>query len=388
VGVCVAADTPDICDEALRLIGEGIEWEILPFELDWVQAAKDTTILHTELGYTSNIIRETTSEEGDVEHGFSEANHIIEWDATSEEDIMGCVEADVNVSHWRGDYLDIYWHGQHTQEMKYRACKEIDESKVQLYDYYNGARFGSCMMDEYTKQIPRLSIVLAKRTGRPVKLLHDDSHWHGIENKAGEYHFKVGVKNDGTITAAEVTTLFVRTGANLTEDLHKGSAIHNLKANRTVVRVSRGPMSCYRDGSEMAWAFNQVMSHVAAALEMDDFEVALKNVGAEGQTWEQMQQYRNEHFREPDRHSLKECIAAAKALSGWDNKWHAPGTKILPNGRYHGIGMQWSHEWTNAIRPSWCGLRFGETAHVISWGKRVTSVLQLRLLIAKYLLTK
>ncbi|GAG09106.1 unnamed protein product, partial [marine sediment metagenome] len=115
-------------------------------------------------------------------------------------------------------------------------------------------------------------------------------------------------------------------------------------------------MSCYRDGSEMAWAFEMVFNHVAAALEMDPMEIALKHSGAEGETWEEMQEYRNEYFREPNRNSLQECVDIIKAATDWDNKRHAPGTKILPNGRYHGIGMQHSHCWTNAIRPSWVGI--------------------------------
>jgi CO/xanthine dehydrogenase Mo-binding subunit len=59
---------------------------------------------------------------------------------------------------------------------------------------------------------------------------------------------------------------------------------------------------------------------------------------------------------DPDRNSLKEVFAAAKEAIGWDTKWHAPGAKLLPNGRYHGIGVQWSHQWTNMKRPSFASL--------------------------------
>jgi CO/xanthine dehydrogenase Mo-binding subunit len=106
----------------------------------------------------------------------------------------------------------------------------------------------------------------------------------------------------------------------------------------------------------MAWAFSQVYNHVAAALEIDPMEIALKHAGAEGETWEQLQEYRNEYFREPNRNSLQECVDIAKAAIDWDNKKHAPGAKILPNGRYHGMSMQHSHCWTNAIRPSWSAI--------------------------------
>ena len=29
----------------------------------------------------------------------------------------------------------------------------------------------------------------------------------------------------------------------------------------------------------------------------------------------------------------------------WDHKWHAPGSRILPNGNYHGIGFIWTLAW-------------------------------------------
>jgi CO/xanthine dehydrogenase Mo-binding subunit len=91
---------------------------------------------------------------------------------------------------------------------------------------------------------------------------------------------------------------------------------------------------------------NSLFNRVAAYLEMDPTELALKNNGSEGETWEELQEWREEHWLMPNRNSLKECIDIAKEKMDWDNKWHAPGTKILPNGRYHGLGFLWAHEWT------------------------------------------
>ncbi len=49
--------------------------------------------------------------------------------------------------------------------------------------------------------------------------------------------------------------------------------------------------------------------------------------------------------RFPDRDSLAECIEAGKKKIDWDNKWHPPGAQKLPNGKMHGLGFTWGHEW-------------------------------------------
>jgi len=86
------------------------------------------------------------------------------------------------------------------------------------------------------------------------------------------------------------------------------------------------------------------MGHVAAALGIDPIEVALKNDGCEGRDMSYLSQFKIQHGF-PDRDSLKECIDAGKAAIDWDNKWHHPGEKMLPNGKMHGISMVWTHDW-------------------------------------------
>jgi len=52
----------------------------------------------------------------------------------------------------------------------------------------------------------------------------------------------------------------------------------------------------------------------------------------------------------PLRDSLKEVVDAGKAAFDWDNKWHAPGTRKLPNGRMHGIGFYAVTSWDTGAR--------------------------------------
>jgi xanthine dehydrogenase molybdenum-binding subunit len=86
------------------------------------------------------------------------------------------------------------------------------------------------------------------------------------------------------------------------------------------------------------------MGHVAEALGMDPTEVALKNDGVEGHAMAELADLkRAQGFGTRD--SLRECIEAGKKAISWDKKWHLPGTKKLPNGKLHGLGFAWTHEW-------------------------------------------
>jgi xanthine dehydrogenase molybdenum-binding subunit len=113
---------------------------------------------------------------------------------------------------------------------------------------------------------------------------------------------------------------------------------------------------CFRDSTVYS-AYNCIVwQKVAAALNMDPEKICEINQGADGETWEELREYRVHGGFDPDRNSLKEVFKEAKDAIGWEAKWHEAGKRLLLNGRYHGIGVQWSHEWTNMKRPSFASL--------------------------------
>jgi CO/xanthine dehydrogenase Mo-binding subunit len=69
----VVAESEEICDRALRLIGEGIEWEILPFILDPEEAARpDAPTDASELNSRDNVWQDiVVLNQGDIEKGFA-----------------------------------------------------------------------------------------------------------------------------------------------------------------------------------------------------------------------------------------------------------------------------------------------------------------------------
>ena len=91
-----------------------------------------------------------------------------------------------------------------------------------------------------------------------------------------------------------------------------------------------------------------VFEHVAGELGIDPTKIAVINDGCEGKdmAWINENVKKPQGF-DPARDSLKEVLERGKKAIDWDQKWHLPGTKKLPNGNYHGIGCMWVEAWTH-----------------------------------------
>jgi CO/xanthine dehydrogenase Mo-binding subunit len=79
VGVAVAAESEEICDEALKQVK--VEWEVLPHIIDIKDAIKPgAPILQPEVFKDTNVAWKESWQDGDVEAGFKQADHVIEYD--------------------------------------------------------------------------------------------------------------------------------------------------------------------------------------------------------------------------------------------------------------------------------------------------------------------
>jgi CO/xanthine dehydrogenase Mo-binding subunit len=352
VGCIICADTEEICDRALDLVK--IEWEELTVILDWNEAIKASApIVSPEIkGYEkTNILTETTSMVGDVDAGLKQADKVIEFAYDARENTTTCIETMENVAQWQGDILEV-WHRQqrpmHTIYPLGKVTKSI--TNIVMHIPYQGAQFGGSNI-HYGCFMPVFVAILAKRTGRPVHMKYEE-HFFGSGNSYGSYKYKVGFKNDGTLTAVDMDAVQPANGGIGIADVQEGTFCPNTRLHKITANCSRGYMTVFRDGGQNAGPLQQVINRVAAELGKDPSEVMLKNLGTAGETWDEWADYRKQKFLQPDRNSYKECLAAAKKAFDWDAKWHAPGTKILPNGRYHGVGFCSDFQWTNMRRPA------------------------------------
>jgi CO/xanthine dehydrogenase Mo-binding subunit len=363
MGVVVVADSEEICDRALRMIR--IEWEEGPFILTMEESLKpDAPKIWTEAVRFQPTAKEPNQyitreqEVGDIRKGFAEADKILEYTIKRAPNTTAGVEATVCVAQWRGEFLDVWVHQQSIPQSNLSSSGFTRVSpgrrkpnpalthwnKITLTMPYQGAWFGGMNHLACSFLFVRLTAILARRVGKPVKLLYDESQFYLNGEEVGAIKCKVGAKKDGAITACHWHMVGSRNP--VFERTYECTGIPNIRGTQETAFTNMGHIMCFRDGTSASVPHQVMFDRVAAEFGLDPTEVALKNDGCRGHYWDWVTQYQKENGF-PQRWSLKEVIEKGKKAMDWDRKWHAPGTKRLANGRMHGMGFMSIGEWTN-----------------------------------------
>jgi len=349
-GFAVCADTPGICDEALKLTK--IEWEILPFELDPEKAvAPNAVILQPDADSKTNVrhsgsqLFEGYAVMGDVEKGFAESDKIVEFRWSEEETTVAGVEALSSVAVFRGEYLEVWAHNQ----IPLRTQRQLSQYfgnhlKIHVHSLYHGAQFGYENWIAYYTWFPILACIFAQRTKKPVKHLYDESYFHAGGYEHGAHNIRVGFKNDGTIMAVQDKS--VRASAEVNAKLWEGTSIPNLFGSTDIPYINRPAAICYRHGMRACGLWNVVFFRVAAETGLDPHVVAMKNDGCRGHSISWVDENVKKPKGFPIFNSLDAVLKEGKEAFGWDEKYHAPGARVLPNGKLHGVSMAHSIAWS------------------------------------------
>ena len=129
-------------------------------------------------------------------------------------------------------------------------------------------------------------MIAARRTGCPVKVLDDDSHFvGGDEDARSRYYFKVGFKLDGRITAVQLRCYEAWVTEPSTNKIHKGTKIPNIYITCDFAAYTKPFVQCFKHGCSTVRVTTQVWEHVAGELGMDPSKIAQINDGAKATTW-------------------------------------------------------------------------------------------------------
>src|SRR5581483_3748565 len=211
-------------------------------------------------------------------------------------------------------------------------------SKVRVLSPHMGGGFGNkTSADRYHY----LTAILAKATGRPVKLYYrrPEQFTSATHKAANVVYLKAGVKRDGTLTALDVRTYsdqggwsgWTASAQNAQESQQTlyqyGSARFQLN-DMVTNRFKTAPM---RDINESVgvWSLETHMDILAERLGMDPVELRLKNVTGERSPLNNLPWTSN---------GVRECIERGAEAFGWKTKWHKPAARINGN-KAHGVGM-------------------------------------------------
>jgi CO/xanthine dehydrogenase Mo-binding subunit len=345
IGAVVVAVSPEICDDALKLIE--VEWDVLPSIVDAKDGLKPGApiIMHDPKDLVSNFAT------GDVEAGFKEADHIVEFDWSHSRMVSHIPNPNGSVAWWSQDPLGTPGRTLYIEGISptWGAFQLLPLYNLTFDKLYRGTTFqGGKYCDWIIRRSQLITPLLSKRTGLPVRCVNERHNDYYPANPQRYSHTKIGFRNDGSITAVDESTI-----GDSGAPEEKPSSMAGFEARfspfnttRCVNQKSRFQEVYTNSGrntlsqtSPFNWDSMTIGEQIVAEkLGMDVIDVALRNV--HGPSSQQ------DKGIPP---SLVMCIEKGKKAMEW--KWHPAGTRRLPDGRMHGLSFRYALSPRHAQQP-------------------------------------
>ncbi len=330
----VAAVDEEIAEEALELIE--VDWEELPAVFDPLEAVQPgAPRLHDEV--ENNISKTMSMECGSIEEGFAEADVILEDTFQTQAQshcslethccIATCSPTD-DVKMW------VSTQAPHPLRQRLAATLNIDAAKIHISAPFIGGAFGNKIDLEPAQA---LCVLLAKKTGKPVKIEHSRKEQFIATRMRHPTRCKLkfGVKKDGTIVAKQAEVVLDNGAYNshgpavlayhnvMFSTLYR---VKNIKYDGRLVYTNKnwgGACRGYGD-PQASFAQEVMLDMIAEELKMDPIDLRLKNANIPNEVTANAVQITS--------CGLKECLTQARDKSEWT-------TKKAHKQKYRGIGV-------------------------------------------------
>jgi CO/xanthine dehydrogenase Mo-binding subunit len=356
IGAIVVAESEEICEEALRQLKKDSEWEVLPHIVNIMEGRKpEAPVIRTNapasggfggfgMGGGNNPPKKgnvsySNVSAGDIEAGFKDADHIIEYDINLPA-FAGHLPDPVGTVAWW--FYDPY-HGE-GKSLRIEGNAWGHDQIAGMYKMPPEKVFQECMLvggrycDWGTRESQLITPLLAKRTGRPVRCVQSRYDQYDFNLNQRFMHMKIGFKKNGLITAiddfsiadngVQGSTVF-GTSMDQTYGLYFTTRCQNVRQNMDMVDSNRGKM--WTSGQHNPMNGDSIMlaiTLIAEKLGKDPIEIARLNLhGPESQ---------DDPNPVP---SFEACVETAKKMMNW--KWHKPNEKRLDDGRMHGASFRY-----------------------------------------------
>ena len=355
----VAATSPELAAEAARAIE--VTYEVLPAVTDVHKAlAADAPILHDDRfpdGYPeepTNLATHISLTVGDPDAAFDKADVVIEQTYSVPMCHQGYIEPHACVA--RADAagrVDIWCctQGHFTVRMYTAAITGIDMGKIKVTASEIGGGFGG----KTTVYLEPIAVVLAQKSGRPVKMAMDRGDVFRATGPApgAETRVKLGATRDGKLVAMDVDCLmdsgaYNGNPAGITAFM--ATACYKLSDARSTGRsvyTNKPKIHAYRAPSipQVTLGVELAITELAAELGMDPLEFRLLNAVEEGDANMMGAPYR--------RIGLRECLEVARRSEHYQS--------AVADGVGRGVAMGY---WVNAGMQSSATLNVSGDGHV------------------------
>lgn len=282
----VAATDRHIAEQALALIK--VEYEPLPFVLEPEAAlAAEAPLIWPEGNLcldAHNNSAPVVANHGDLAAGFAAAHQVFAKRYDSGFVHNAQLEPRCALAHWQEQMLTLYTPSQGIANCRHDMARDLGlaDEQVRVVCNYMGGGFGN---KNQNQDADLIAATLSRRTKAPVMLEYtrrDD--WLGMHGRwPTVQQYKVGVTNDGTVTAIQLN------GYSGMGPYRKNSggigglelyACPNRYRSVSPVYTNRTTSGNFRAPSEPhgVYGIESVMDEIAYTLGMDPVEFTLKNM--------------------------------------------------------------------------------------------------------------
>ena len=286
--------------------------------------------------------RDADVQRGDVQVGLAEADVVFEastgWGPAWQH---GNIETGTGLCWWTGDQLYAWATSQNIFSFR-RALSSnlnIPQHKVHCISHGSGTGHG----DKHYSEWLVICAVLARKAGKPVcfSLSRAEQFLTRTHQYAQKGTIKLGMKSDGTLTAIDA---FHWADVGASNRNRVTGSDDNLaytwkcdNASFKGISVSSnfpfaGPYRCVGHPISM-WIMDVIFDQAAEAVGLNPLDFRYKNLFPTNDVIDQ------DSGRPLSSYYQKEILDALASASDFRNKWHAPGTKTLTDGRMHGIAI-------------------------------------------------
>ncbi|MDO9279256.1 MAG: xanthine dehydrogenase family protein molybdopterin-binding subunit [Polaromonas sp.] len=290
----VAATTQAIAEQALRLIE--VDYGVLPHVIDVDEAmASDAPLLFSDMltrgvepapSRSSNIAKRVEFKIGNLDVGFAAADEVVEMSFKTAPVHQGYLEPHACLARFGADgQAELWSSSQGHFFVRVYTAKLLGMAIGDLL--VHPAEIGGGFGGKTVVYVEPIALALSKKTGHPVKIImsREDVFRATGPTSGASMNVKIGVKNDGTMVAAD--GLFkLQAGAfpgspflNAALCAFAPYVIQNVRTVGLEVVSNRPKVAAYRaPGSPIsAFAVESVLDVLAAKIGMDPLKLRLKN---------------------------------------------------------------------------------------------------------------
>ena len=301
----VAAETPAIAEAAALLVD--IEYEELSAVLTIEDAlAAGAPLVHDDIGayelshpveHSGNVLSRQEIVEGEIDAAWAECDAIVENEFATGAQYHHALEPTGAVASFDPGGKVTVWS---TTQSVFRVQAEVAQlldmpmSKIRAVSPRIGGTFGG----KGGAHLQPVAVALARRTGRPVKavLPRSSDFMSMLRRHPAKISIKTGAKADGTLVAREVEVT-LEGGAYCNESpavlgfallMARGPyRIPNVRVTGRAVYTNKLRAGGFRGfgNPQSTFAGESQIDELAAALDLDPFDIRLKNAIRAGDTW-------------------------------------------------------------------------------------------------------